>query len=101
LDFLQSNVSSQNSQGTKRKWVPKEDAALVSCIVELYNIGTYNRDTRFKTGYLNELERMLEKVLPHATLKAKPNLETRIRTLKRDWTIIYDMLNRKDNSGFG
>ncbi|MBA0664286.1 hypothetical protein Goklo_004322 [Gossypium klotzschianum] len=44
---------------------------------------------------------MLEKVLPHATLKAKPNLETRIRTLKRDWTIIYDMLNRKDNSGFG
>ncbi|MBA0628584.1 hypothetical protein Godav_023293, partial [Gossypium davidsonii] len=47
-----------------------------------YNIGTYNRDTRFKTGYLNELERMLEKVLPHAT-------------------IIYDMLNRKDNSGFG
>ncbi|MBA0779854.1 hypothetical protein Gotri_004049, partial [Gossypium trilobum] len=75
--------------------VPKEDVALVSCIVELYNIGTYNTDTRFKTGYLNELERMLEKVLPHATLKAKPNLESRIRTLKRDWTIIYDMLNEK------
>ncbi|MBA0628583.1 hypothetical protein Godav_023293, partial [Gossypium davidsonii] len=55
-----------------------EDAALVSCIVELYNIGTYNRDTRFKTGYLNELERMLEKVLPHATLKAKPNLSHKV-----------------------
>ncbi|MFQ6661457.1 hypothetical protein Gotur_029616, partial [Gossypium turneri] len=41
----------------------------------LYNIGTYNTDTRFKAGYLNELERMLEKVLPHAMLKAKPNLE--------------------------
>ncbi|MBA0628590.1 hypothetical protein Godav_023295 [Gossypium davidsonii] len=25
-------------------------------------------------------------------LKAKPNLELRIRTLKRDWAIIYDML---------
>ncbi|KAK5783640.1 hypothetical protein PVK06_038152 [Gossypium arboreum] len=44
---------------------------------------------------------MLEKVLPHAMLKAKPNLESRIRTLKRDWAIVYDMLNGKDNNGFG
>ncbi|MBA0779630.1 hypothetical protein Gotri_003867 [Gossypium trilobum] len=43
-------------------------------MVDLYNVGTYNADTGFKTGYLNELERMLEKVLPHAMLKAKLNL---------------------------
>ncbi|MBA0567112.1 hypothetical protein Golob_011870 [Gossypium lobatum] len=34
-------------------------------------------------------------------LKAKPNLESRIRTLKRDWAIVYNMLSGKDNSGFG
>ncbi|MBA0624404.1 hypothetical protein Godav_009770 [Gossypium davidsonii] len=51
-------------------------------MVDLYNVGTYNAYMRFKVGYLNELKRMLEKVLPHATLKAKPNLESRIRTLK-------------------
>ncbi|MBA0661844.1 hypothetical protein Goklo_006082, partial [Gossypium klotzschianum] len=45
----------------------------------------------FKVGYLNELEKMLEKVLPHAMLKAKPNLESRIRALKMDWAIVYDM----------
>ncbi|MBA0739498.1 hypothetical protein Gogos_012765 [Gossypium gossypioides] len=50
---------------------------------------------------LMQLERMLEKVLPHAMLKAKPNLESRIKTLKRDWAIVYDMLIGKDNSGFG
>ncbi|MBA0789543.1 hypothetical protein Gotri_025683, partial [Gossypium trilobum] len=44
---------------------------------------------------------MLEKVLPHAMLKAKPKLESRIRPLKWDWTIVYDMLSGKDNSGFG
>ncbi|MFQ6636382.1 hypothetical protein Gotur_012485 [Gossypium turneri] len=33
-------------------------------------------------------------------LKAKPNLESRIRTLKRDWAIVYDMLRGKDNSDF-
>ncbi|KAK5835876.1 hypothetical protein PVK06_011590 [Gossypium arboreum] len=32
-------------------------------------------------------------------LKAKPNLESRIKTLKRDWAIVYNMLSGKDNSG--
>ncbi|PPD79862.1 hypothetical protein GOBAR_DD23202 [Gossypium barbadense] len=32
---------------------------------------------------------------------AKPNLESRIRTLKRDWSIVYDMLSGKNNNGFG
>ncbi|MBA0741402.1 hypothetical protein Gogos_014561 [Gossypium gossypioides] len=67
----------------------------------MYNVETYNADTGFKVDYLNELERMLEKVLPYAMLKFKPNLELRIKTLERDWVIVYDMLNGKDNSGFG
>ncbi|PPD72563.1 hypothetical protein GOBAR_DD30540 [Gossypium barbadense] len=99
--FSQSSVSSQNSRGTKRKWIPEEDAALVACMVDLHNVGTFNTDTRFKAGYLNELEKMLEKVLPYAMLKAKPNLKSRIRTLKRDWSIVYDMLSGKNNSGSG
>ncbi|MBA0743296.1 hypothetical protein Gogos_005996 [Gossypium gossypioides] len=70
-------------------------------MVDLHNVGTFNADTGFKASYLNEMERMLEKVLPYAMLKAKPNLESRIRTLKRDWAIVYDMLHGKDNSGFG
>ncbi|MBA0673090.1 hypothetical protein Goklo_029739, partial [Gossypium klotzschianum] len=70
-------------------------------MVNLHNVGTFNADTRFNASYLNELERMLEKVLPHAILKAKPNLNSRIRTLKRDWAIVYDILSGKDNSDFG
>ncbi|MBA0653826.1 hypothetical protein Goklo_020953 [Gossypium klotzschianum] len=69
------------------------------CVGCLY--GTFNVDTGFKADYLIELEKMLEKVLPYGMLKAKPNLESRIRTLKRDWEIVYDMLSGKNNSGFG
>ncbi|PPE00476.1 hypothetical protein GOBAR_DD02489 [Gossypium barbadense] len=98
---LESNASSQASRGTKRKWVPEEDAALVSCMVDLHNIGTFNTDTGFKGGYLNELEKMLEKALSNAMLKAKPNTESRIRLLKREWSIVYDMLNGQNNSCFG
>ena len=99
--FSQSSVSSQNSRGTKRKWVPEENVPLVSCMVDLHNVGTFNADTGFKAGYLNELEKMLEKALPNAMLKAKPNIESRIRLLKREWSIVYDMLNGQNNSGFG
>ncbi|MBA0770927.1 hypothetical protein Gotri_019473 [Gossypium trilobum] len=74
---------------------------LVACMVDLHNVGTFNVDTGFKAGYLYELEKMLEKVLPHVMLKAKPNLESMIRTLKSDWAIVYDMLSGKNNSGFG
>ncbi|KAH1056887.1 hypothetical protein J1N35_034952 [Gossypium stocksii] len=70
-------------------------------MVDLHNFGTFNADTGFKAGYLNEFKKMLEKVLPNAMLKAKPNLRSRIRTLKRDWLIVYDMLSGKNNSGFG
>ncbi|MBA0742407.1 hypothetical protein Gogos_015467, partial [Gossypium gossypioides] len=91
--FSQLSVSSQNSLGTKKKWVLEEDVTLVACMVDLYNVGIYNANTGFKADYLNELERMLEKVLPHAMLKAKYNLESTIRTLKNDWAIIYHMLS--------
>ncbi|PPD95900.1 hypothetical protein GOBAR_DD07067 [Gossypium barbadense] len=97
----ESNVPSQSSRGTKRKWVPEEDVTLVSCMVDLHNVGIFNADTGFKAGYLNELEKMLEKALPNAILKARPNIESRIRLLKRDWSIVYDMLNGQNNSGFG
>ncbi|MBA0644166.1 hypothetical protein Goklo_028367 [Gossypium klotzschianum] len=51
-------------------------------MIDLHNVGTFNADTRFKASYLLELERMMEKVLPHVMLNVKPNLESRFRTLK-------------------
>ncbi|MBA0865332.1 hypothetical protein Goshw_011212 [Gossypium schwendimanii] len=35
------------------------------------------------------------------TFNAKPNLELMIKTLKRDWAIVYDMRSGKNNSSFG
>ncbi|PPD86375.1 hypothetical protein GOBAR_DD16694 [Gossypium barbadense] len=70
-------------------------------MVELHNVGTFNADTGFKAGYLNELEKMLEKALPRAMLKAKPNIESQIRCLKREWSVVYDMLNGQNNNSFG
>ncbi|XP_052479688.1 uncharacterized protein At2g29880-like [Gossypium raimondii] len=70
-------------------------------MMDLHNVGTFNANKGFKAGYLNELEKMLEKALPNTMLKARPNIASGIRLLKRDWSIVYDMLNGQNNSGFG
>ncbi|KAH1056463.1 hypothetical protein J1N35_034528, partial [Gossypium stocksii] len=47
--LLQSTATStRNSKGTKSKWVSKEDVVLISCMVDLHNVGFFNADTRFK-----------------------------------------------------
>ncbi|XVF69710.1 hypothetical protein PTKIN_Ptkin11bG0104000 [Pterospermum kingtungense] len=96
-----SAVNSQLSKRTNKKWNYEENVALVSCMVDLRNIGSYNVDTGFKAGYLLEMERMLAKKLPNANIKGKPHIESRIKTLKKDWAIVYDMVNGDHTSGFG
>ncbi|XVF47290.1 hypothetical protein PTKIN_Ptkin03bG0098000 [Pterospermum kingtungense] len=64
-------------------------------------MGTHNANTGFKAGYPLELERMVGKKLPSANIKAKPHIESRIKTLKKDWSIIFDMVQGNCTSGFG
>ncbi|MBA0777621.1 hypothetical protein Gotri_005621, partial [Gossypium trilobum] len=87
--FLPKDLEKPKGNGFQKKmlhWLP---------VWDLHNVGTFNADMGFKVSYLNELEKMLEKVLPHAMLKAKPNLESRIGALKMYWAIIYDMRSGK------
>ncbi|XVF83706.1 hypothetical protein PTKIN_Ptkin16aG0512600 [Pterospermum kingtungense] len=98
---MSSPNDSQVSKRTNRKWNYEEDVALVSCVVDLRNIGSYNADTGFQAGYLLELERMLAKKLPNANIKGKPHIESRIKTLKKEWAIVYDMVKGDNTGGFG
>ncbi|MBA0754799.1 hypothetical protein Gogos_021845 [Gossypium gossypioides] len=69
-------------------------------MVDLHNIGTFNADTGFKADYLNKIEKMLEKVLPRAMLKTKPDLESRIRILKRDEVISHEKVDQFKHRSF-
>ncbi|OMO94027.1 hypothetical protein COLO4_16547 [Corchorus olitorius] len=53
-----------------RRWLPDEDAALISAMMDMHNV-------------------------------AKPHIESKIRTFKKEWGIIYDMINGTNTSGFG
>ena len=60
----------------------------------------YKADNRFKHGFLQAVKEALSKLLPNTGIKAKPHIESRMKTMKKDWIIIYDMMNNY-TSGFG
>ncbi|KAJ9675024.1 hypothetical protein PVL29_024119 [Vitis rotundifolia] len=70
----------------KRVWTPSEDEKLVECFVELCVSGKV------------KLEKMLEEKLPNSGLKVSPHIESRVKTLKKQFNAIMDMLTH--GSGF-
>ncbi|OWM83635.1 hypothetical protein CDL15_Pgr004064 [Punica granatum] len=92
MEGSSASVTSQVSKSGKRKWTLPEDAVLISCMIDQRNMGTHNADTGFKSGYLPELEKMLLEKLTNCGIKARPHVESRLKTLKREWAIVYDMM---------
>ncbi|OWM83912.1 hypothetical protein CDL15_Pgr004343 [Punica granatum] len=89
MEGSSASVTSQVSKSGKNKWTLAEDATLISCMVDLRNMGTHNADTGFKPGYLLELEKMLLEKLPNCSIKARPHIESRLKTLKKEWAITH------------
>ncbi|CAI9287421.1 unnamed protein product [Lactuca saligna] len=45
-------------------------------------------------------KRKKEKI-PNSGILGKPHIESRIKTMKKDWQVVYDMVNGTNTSGFG
>ena len=59
-----------------RQWTHHEDAKLVEALVELSTQKHWKAEGngQFKSGYLKELERILEMKMPDCGLKASPHI---------------------------
>ncbi|KAJ8636626.1 hypothetical protein MRB53_010893 [Persea americana] len=67
----------------------------------MVNAKTYKADNGFKPGFLGVIEAVLKQKLSGSEIKAKPHIDSRIKTMKKDFRIVYDMLNGENCSGFG
>ena len=74
---------------------------LVECLVELRTNGKFLADNGFRPGYLLTLESMMNQKAPGCGLRGIPHIQSRIKTLKQSWQIVYDMLYGSNTSGFG
>ncbi|KAK9128576.1 hypothetical protein Syun_017373 [Stephania yunnanensis] len=69
----------------------------------MVSLGVYKCDNGFKPGYLNHLEEMLRKSCPTSGIKVKPHIESKVNVLKRQWSMVNDMIMgiKHGFSGFG
>ncbi|KAL8089906.1 hypothetical protein AgCh_039390 [Apium graveolens] len=84
----------------KRKWTEDEDGTLIESLLELVNNGAYKACNSFKPRHLAFLKSLLNTKIPTLGLKGKPHIESRLKTLKKDFTTVYD-LRFGSTSGFG
>ncbi|KAK9161202.1 hypothetical protein Syun_007543 [Stephania yunnanensis] len=95
--------SADNSKTSRRKWSHAEDVAFVNVMVEMMASGVYKCHNSFKPGYLNHVEEALKITCPNLGIKARPHIESRLKSLKKDWFIVNDMICgiRHGTSRFG
>lgn len=82
------------SRGSNHQWTREEDRALVECLHHLASNSRWKSDNcTFKIGYLAYLETLLEQKLPNAKLKVDPHIKSQVKTMKRQYNAISEMLN--------
>ncbi|KAA8541963.1 hypothetical protein F0562_023115 [Nyssa sinensis] len=96
-----STLDDRGPGKNKKKWTENEDEKLIEAMFHAVNTGNHRADNDFKPEFYNVVERELNVKLPGAGIKAKPHIESRIKTMKRDFNIVYDMLYGPNTSGFG
>ncbi|RWR94855.1 putative myb/SANT-like domain-containing protein [Cinnamomum micranthum f. kanehirae] len=102
MDMIEDMDTNEKGPGkNKRKWTDAEDKELVYALFDMVNAGTHKADNGFKPGFLGVIEAVLKQKLPGSGIKAKPHIDSRIKTMKKDFRVVYDMLNGENCSGFG
>ncbi|KAL5539933.1 hypothetical protein UlMin_042972 [Ulmus minor] len=95
------DISKKGPGQNKRFWTVDEDIKLVEALLEIHNEGKFKAQGNFKPGHLKANEKYLEVKLPGCELKAKPHIESRMKTLKTQFYVVHEMLTGPNYSGFG
>ncbi|XP_024990505.1 uncharacterized protein At2g29880-like [Cynara cardunculus var. scolymus] len=96
------NVVGMTSQNRNyRVWTNIEETKLVEALLTMVNMGAFKADNGFKSGYLTFLEQSLKESLSGSWILGKPHIESKLKIMKKDWTIVHDMINGSYTSGFG
>ncbi|KAL5862280.1 hypothetical protein ACOSQ3_003561 [Xanthoceras sorbifolium] len=93
-----SQINEQKRRGVRRAWTKEEEEVLLSILDEIVASGARADCGYFKSGTLKNMETRLAIVLPNCGLKANPHLESKLKFWKKQYGVVYDMLN---TSGFG
>ncbi|CAI0539920.1 unnamed protein product [Linum tenue] len=79
-------------------WTETLDAILIQCMLELVEKHQVDNGN-FKNGEFTELENMMHQKVPRCGVKVDPNIRSRHRKLKRDFSVVH-LLRSKGGNGW-
>ncbi|KAK0599794.1 hypothetical protein LWI29_008715 [Acer saccharum] len=85
-------------KGNKRGWSKNEEEELLNVLDNIIAEGARCDTGSFKSGTSTQIEKTLNSILPNSGIKASPHIDSKIRFWKKQYGIVFDMLN---TSGFG
>ena len=95
---METGASSSRSRSRiRRLWDHREEEILIEALKEIVVEG-WKADNGFKAGFLQVLESKIVAALPGSDLRGMPHIESKIKTWKKHYNSLGDMLN---TSGFG
>ena len=96
-----SSIGLKRPGTNKKLWTYDEESKLIEALIELYHTGRFKADRGFRAGHFKAVEEILEAKLPGSGIEAKPHIKSKMRTLKTNFSIVYNMLTGNNCSGFG
>ena len=90
--------ATQNKHGSRRVWTKKEEESLLDVLDDVVAHGMRCDTGSFKSGTMTIIERALAEKCPNSGLRINPHIESKLKMWKKQYEIVYDMLNK---SGFG
>ncbi|GFY85311.1 hypothetical protein Acr_04g0000490 [Actinidia rufa] len=97
MESQQSEQSNNNGgkagkeKQQRRLWTSKEEEALLVAMLDCLG-DKWKGQNGFKPGYFTVVEKELRKLLPGTTLRAKPNIESKVKGWKEKYGLLADMI---------
>ncbi|KAK0604300.1 hypothetical protein LWI29_014283 [Acer saccharum] len=85
-------------KGNRRAWSKVEEEALLTILENTIKDEARCDTSSFKVGTMTQIEKTPTTMLPDSGLRANPHINSKMRLWKKQYSIVYDMLNV---SGFG
>ncbi|KAK2646284.1 hypothetical protein Ddye_021479 [Dipteronia dyeriana] len=86
-------INEQERRGNKRVWVKEEEEASLGIMDEIEAYGGCVDCGSFKVRTPKHIELRLATILPNCSLRATPKIDSKLKTWKKQYGVIYDMIN--------
>ncbi|KAH7854945.1 hypothetical protein Vadar_019447 [Vaccinium darrowii] len=91
--------ANEKEKQSRRIWTQKEEEGLLLCMLEEFKDGVkWKAGNGFKSGFFGAVEVLFHKMFPGTTIRANPNIESKVKNWKEKYGLLADMQRL---SGFG